>query len=173
MDFKDGINFKLMNRIMEQLSISLTHYSKLLVVRLDFHCHREERTNRLISNLFKQITNKLKRLYQCIIGYVWVREQTDSSKRPHYHTALIFNGHKVYHPSKIIKKIMADINLNPYMTCFVPEHCFYQVHRNDLESQQALIYRLSYLAKNNTKETCPHQTKNYQISRNKPHEPNR
>ena len=170
MDFKDGINTMLMNKIIEQLSVSLSHYSKVLAIRLDFHSQIETDTNQSISALFKQLITKLKRRYQCKIGYVWVREQGEESNKPHYHTALILNGHKVYHPSRIIKQLMADIELNPYMTCYVPENCYYQVQRNNLESQQALIYRLSYLAKNNTKGKRPTQTKDYQTSRIKPHD---
>lgn len=174
MDFAGGVLTKLMKKLMDQLFFSLTRYSRILALRVDFRAYDEAPTNQLISDFFKRIIPAFERKYRSSVAYVWVREVGQESKHPHYHAAFLFNGHRVNHPSQIIKTIMTDINdRHPCLGCFIPKHCYYHIHREDPVSQQAFIYRISYLAKNETKDKKPIQTKNYHMSRNKPHEPNK
>ncbi|BBC40672.1 TPA: YagK/YfjJ domain-containing protein [Photobacterium damselae] len=166
-----GICSKIMNRIIEQVFVSLSYYSKVLAIRLDFHCNTNTATNTHISDYFKQLKSKLHRRYQCAIGYVWVREQSELGTTPHYHTAVLLNGHRVCHPKKIVELIQTDTKANPFLHFSLPKNSFYLITREDSQLIQALIYRLSYLAKNDTKKNRSSQTNRFQVSRNKPHEP--
>ena len=100
-----------------------------------------------ISSFFNHLILKLKRRYGRGVYYAWVREQGKENQCPHYHAVILLNGHKVSHPSKIIELIKKDVSLNPHLGFYCPKNCYYQVNRDELRNQQALIYRLSYLAK--------------------------
>ncbi|WP_428838600.1 YagK/YfjJ domain-containing protein [Photobacterium ganghwense] len=137
------------------------------MIRVDFKCLTSALDSKHLSMFMRRLVSHLKRQYNCIVGYAWAREQL-SGKYPHYHTALLLNGHKVNHPSNIIKLIEKMIQNQQVLNFYVPRHCYYQISRSCTKSQQAAIYRLSYLAKNATKGYRPKQTKDYQTSRNKP-----
>lgn len=161
MHFKDGINKKIMEKLIDLIQHALSIYSRILAVRLDVKCHLENQDNKPISSFFSHLIPKLKRKYGDGVYYAWVREQGEESQCPHYHAVILLNGHKVNHPSKIITLVKSDIELNPQLSFYCPKNCYYQLIRNDTNSQQALIYRLSYLEKNETKQ---HPFKRFQLS---------
>lgn len=165
MCFSKGINRKLMFRIMEQIAALFSHYSRLLVIRIDFRSYASAPDNETMSSIMAKISSRLKRRYSCRVGFIWVREQT--SDKPHYHASLILNGHKVNHSARIVKLVEELLEHDTAMGFFLPKNCYYLIHRNCSESQQAAIYRLSYLAKNATKGKRPSQTKDYATSRYK------
>ena len=50
-------------------------------------------------------------------------------------------------------------------TEFTPKNCYYNVKRNDYNSLQDAIWRISYLAKTRGKGRKPKQAKDYSTSR--------
>lgn len=165
MYFKDGINKKIMGKLIDLMHYALSIYSRILAVRIDIKCYLESQDNKPISSFFSHLIPKLKRKYGNGVYYAWVREQGEDSLSPHYHAVLLLNGHKVNYPSTIIELIKQDISLNPHLNYYCPKNCYYQLSRNDTEAQQALIYRCSYLAKNQSKLDAHKSTKNFQVSR--------
>ncbi len=152
MHFKDGINKKIMGKLIDLMHYALSIYSRILAIRIDIKCYLESQDNKPISSFFSHLIPKLKRKYGNGVYYAWVREQGEASQCPHYHAVILFNGHKVNHPSKIIELIKKDVSLNPHLGFYCPKNCYYNIKRDELSNQQALIYRLSYLAKQVTKE---------------------
>lgn len=61
----------------------------------------------------------------------------------------------------VIQALTLVIDVNSYF----PQNPCYMAFRGNLRSQQAAIYRLSYLAKNKSKDTIPSHTKGYYFSR--------
>ncbi|HAS6021101.1 TPA: inovirus-type Gp2 protein [Vibrio vulnificus] len=165
MRFNEGMSSKIMRKIMEQLKALFSYYSKLLVIRIDFRSYMSTPNNKAMSSLMAKLTSRLKRRYRCNVGFVWVREQTEGN--PHYHAALILNGHKVNHSARVVRLVEELLEHDTTMGFYLPKNCYYLIHRNSTESQQAAVYRLSYLAKNATKGNRPSQTKDYATSRYK------
>lgn len=136
--------------------------SKLIAIRLDLKLKEWTQDNQPISNFFKQLKRKLIHHYgHCYNGYIWVREQNAAAAQ-HYHVALLLDGQKVRH-SQVIKQLADSIWKHGYLC--LPQAPFYRVHRSQIQRFQALIYRLSYLAKSETKGGHPIHVKDYQISR--------
>ena len=152
MHFKDGINKKIMGKLIDLMQFALSIYSRILAVRIDIKCYVENQNNKPISDFFRHLIPKLKRKYGNGIYYAWVREQGEESQCPHYHAVILFNGHKVNHPSKIIRLVQRDIILNPHLSFYCPENCYYQIRRDSTADQQSFIYRASYLSKNKSKK---------------------
>jgi hypothetical protein len=153
-DIMHGI-FKLLGQFYEKSS-------KLIAIRLELKMKQWSPDNKLVSLFFKQLKRKLCKHYgRCYHGYIWVREQNHATAQ-HYHTALLVDGHKVRH-SNTIKQLAECIWQHGYLS--LPKCPFYRVHRSQIQRFQALIYRLSYLAKAETKGDRPPAVKDYQISR--------
>ncbi|PQJ53145.1 hypothetical protein BTO11_05350 [Psychrosphaera saromensis] len=166
MKFKRGIKTIIMNKIFEQMNNILTIYSKVLVVRFDLRTTQPMKDNKLINEFNKKFKQKLKKQYNCEVAYIWVREQTLTSNNPHYHCAVMINGHKAQSSFGIAKAITAAINnLSQPLSVYYPENNAYKIKRADAESVQRAIYRLSYLAKKETKGNRPLFTSDYQASR--------
>ncbi|WP_318452158.1 YagK/YfjJ domain-containing protein [Photobacterium leiognathi] len=162
--FKDGINKKIMGKLIDLMQFALSTYSRILALRLDFKCYLESQDNKPISSFFNHLILKLKRRYGRGVYYAWVREQGKENQCPHYHAVILLNGHKVNHPSRIITLIQRDITQNPHISFYCPENCYYQIRRDSTADQQRFIYRASYLSKNKSKEN---KGKSFSISRMK------
>jgi hypothetical protein len=94
---------------------------------------------------------------------MWCRE-LETAKKKHYHYALIIDGHKVNFPYEVtnkVKELWRQLDGSEYF----PDNCCYNVKRDDYESIQDAIWRISYLAKSRGKGYKPEQTKNYGTSR--------
>ena len=72
---------------------------------------------------------------------------------------LVLDGRKVNHPSAILDKVR-EIREHMDGSDWRPKNCYYNVHRDDVESHQAAIWRVSFLAKGRGKGYKPPQTKN-------------
>lgn len=148
--------------IFELLAKLFEKTSKIIAIRLDLKMRAWTPDNQPISQFFKRFKKKLIHHYgHCYNGYIWVREQ-DTAATQHYHVAVLLDGQKVRH-SQIIKEIASTLWQHGYLSS--PDHPFYAVHRTQIQRFQALIYRLSYLAKSVTKGKRSKQVKDYQISR--------
>ncbi|WP_281704848.1 YagK/YfjJ domain-containing protein [Aeromonas taiwanensis] len=153
-DIMHGI-FKLLGQFYEKSS-------KLIAIRLELKMKLWSQDNQHVGHFFKQLKRKLFKHYgHCYYGYIWVREQNHATAQ-HYHTALFVDGHKVRH-SNTIRQLAECIWQHGYLS--LPKCPFYRVHRNQIQRFQALIYRLSYLAKAETKGNRPSAVKDYQTSR--------
>ncbi len=81
-----------------------------------------------------------------------------------FRLVLFIDGHKVKHPSLILNKVK-EIWLTLDGNYWIPKNCYYNVLRDDHESLQRAIWRISYLAKARGKGYRPPQTKDYSTSR--------
>ncbi len=162
MPFKAGLNQKILKRLLEQLFEMLDRYSKVLVVRFELNFYDNQSNNKTISKFRTNLTKKLKKKYGEDIGYIWVREQ---ATRVHYHLAFFLNGHKAHKSfgiSELVQRVCFSLpDLSPYF----PDNNTYMLKRQKPETMTAAIFRLSYLAKNETKETRERGKINYQTSR--------
>lgn len=160
-----GVYLGAMTSIMRQLHCILDYHSKILVIRFDLRLYVYTADNEVISRFNELLHRWLRRNYGMKrLGFCWAREMENSDKQ-HYHYALMLNGHKVRHPSKILEQ--AKLYWDEYIqgSFFVPENCYYFIQRHDKEAMQNVIFRLSYLAKVNGKENRPDQTKRFGSSR--------
>lgn len=165
MHFKQGANDTITEKGCNQLNQMLSKYSKVFVTRFDIRICLEIKNNELISKLIKKLRSQVKTKYRCLMGFIWVREQTDSCETPHYHCAIFLNGHKAWKPfglGEIIDRICDSLL---YLSPFYPKNNGYMVKRNNSKSIQRVIYRISYLAKNESKGNKPAGISDYQTSR--------
>ena len=165
MSFDGGSNKRIMTKVFEQLIHMLNRYSKVFIIRFDLRFCIELLDNKLISKFRSKLNRILSKKYNCDIGYAWAREQTTETETPHYHYAIFLNGHKTRSSFSFIKIIDEICNSLLYISAFYPNNNGYMVHRGDFKSVQRVIYRLSYLAKNDSKGNRPVGVSDYQTSR--------
>lgn len=150
--------------MISQVEAILSFHSKIHIIRFDLRIYQYTENNGIITAFNRRLFKWLKRKYGFKrIGFVWCRE-LETAKQQHYHYALMIDGHKVNYPHDItskVKEIWQQLDGSEYF----PEHCYYNIKRNDYESIQAAIWRISYLAKARGKGYKPDQTKNYGTSR--------
>jgi hypothetical protein len=150
--------------MINQVDAMLSHHSKIHLIRFDLRLYEHTQTNKIITVFNRKLFKWLKRKYNFKrIGFVWCRE-LEKAKQQHYHYALMLDGHKVNYPLDTTDKIK-DIWQQLDGSVYFPEHCYYNMKRNDYESIQAAIWRISYLAKARGKGHKSAQTKNYGTSR--------
>ena len=165
MAFKEGLNNKIMNKTFDQLFQMLRRDSKVFAIRFDLRFCLEIYNNKMISKFRDRLNRRLSKKYKCDIGYVWVREQTESAEAAHYHYVIFLNGHKTWKAfgfGKIIDSVCDSLN---HFSPYYPKNNGYMIKRGDSKSIQRVIYRLSYLAKNESKGNRPRGVSDYQTSR--------
>ena len=164
MCFVDGINRKILNLIYQFLSAYLSRHSKIFIVRFDISLYDSPSHNKTIGKIMRSVATNLSNNYKSKAAYCWVREQNNIEDKCHYHCFVLLNGHKVNKSKTTFDyarhAIEIYVDANPYF----PAHCYYMVKRNDLASFQAALYRLSYLAKNESKQGIPPKVKGYFFS---------
>ena len=163
---KSGVYIPMLKRITGQLEAMLSHHAKVHILRFDFHQPTYTDTNERITTFNRRLFKWLKRNYGLQrIGFTWVREQ-EKAKQQHYHYALMIDGHKVQYSDLIQKKVIQIWSeITDGNTCWIPAHPYHNVARNDCDSLQEAVYRISYLAKARGKGYSPPQTKDYSTSR--------
>lgn len=162
---KSGLISHAIKAMINQVDAMLSQHSKIHLIRFDLRMYQFTDNNKIISIFNRRFHKWLKRKYKLNrIGFIWCRE-LETAKQQHYHYALMIDGHKVRHPIEILAKAKEiwDINLNG--SEFTPKNCYYNLERNNYESIQKAIWRISYLAKARGKGYKPPQTKNYGTSR--------
>jgi hypothetical protein len=165
MSFKEGLNNKIMQKTFDQLTQMLRRYSKVFAIRFDLRFCLETYNNKMISKFRDRLNRRLSKKYKCDIGYVWVREQTESAETSHYHYVIFLNGHKTWKSfgfAKIIDSVCDSLN---HFSPYYPKNNGYMIKRDDSKSIQRVIYRLSYLAKNESKGNRPRGVSDYGTSR--------
>ncbi len=166
-----GLLLKPLKKMIEQVDTMLTIYSKVHLIRFDLRMYSYSETNELMTKFNRIFHRWITRTYGIRnnrIGYIWCRE-IETAKQQHYHYVLMLDGHTVRHPARILEKAkdIWDNQLNG--SEFTPKNCYYNLKRNDYDTIQPAIYRISYLAKVRGKGYKPAQTKNYSTSRLKAH----
>jgi len=169
MSIEEGINKKIMNKMFDQLATVINQHSKVFLVRFDVRLYVSSKTNILISKFRNLLNRKIQKKYNCKTGYIWVREQTLTAEHPHYHYAVFLNGHNIRKSFGLKPLIEHVCYLLVNISVYFPDNNSYMIKRDDLASIQQAIYRLSYLAKNQTKGFRAPQTSDYQTSRLKVH----
>ena len=163
---------EILYRTYDQIEAMLSHYSRVLLVRVDIRYHSAEQTNRVMTKLSSKLKKRLNtKAYGYIkrFAYVWAREQK-TSVAPHYHLVLMLDGHKIRHPYRIIGLVEDICWRSGWPDPITPDNCYYMVRRSEIDGKAMAdaIYRISYLAKVNTKDKRPSTTHDYGTSRIKP-----
>lgn len=159
-----GLYLNMIKAIINQLEAMLFYYRKVHVLRFDLRQYDYSSDNGRITIFNRRLFKWLKSNYDLKhVGFAWCREQ-ETAKQQHYHFVLMLDGDKVYTPHKITERILLTWKRMDG-SAFIPKNCFYMVNRNNRESIQKAIWRISYLAKVRGKGYKPAQTKNYGTSR--------
>ena len=164
LSFEHGINSSIMNTMIDQLLTALDHYSKILLVRFDLHVYTETPNNSLISKYRKTLLRYLDKHYQSKVWFFWVREQTPRSDKAHYHCFILLNGHKAKSGWGAFQQVQKACYMHPDTSAWLPESASYKVERKGLKGLDSAIHRISYLAKNYSKEITPNKVKRFQTS---------
>lgn len=137
--------------IIRQVNSMMSHHSKLFMVRYDFRLKLKSDNNNDFLNFMDAIKKKIKTAYGLVrIGFLWCREHGLKNGGLHYHFAFLIDGHKIKYPDKLSRLIEGDFASFKGSMGYVP-NCFLNLSRGDQKGIGEAIYRLSYLAKVNTK----------------------
>lgn len=159
-----GLYSHMIKAMIGQIEAILSHHSKVHIIRFDLHQDEYIEDSKRITSFNRRFSRWLKRKYNLKrVGFIWCREQ-DKVEQQHYHYALLVDGHKVRYPAKILEQAK-EIWTSLMGYDFTPKNCFYNVKRDDYDSIQSAIWRISYLAKVKTKGKKPEQSKDYSTSR--------
>lgn len=165
-------------RILQTVNISHSEYNHLLVLRFDLHIplavdDQYLDNSKALSNFFKVLNANIerkryatisegKRWHNTKLRYIWAKEYS-GSVRPHYHVALLLNGDTFrgfgsFDPSKEhLYTLIQDAWSKSFGITFeqtsgfvnLPDNPKYSIRKSN--SIAEVFYRLSYLAKANTK----------------------
>ena len=164
MSFEHGINSNIMNAVINQLLAALSHYSKILLVRFDLRVYTETPNNSLISKYRQTLLRYLDKKYQSKAWLFWVREQTPRSDKAHYHCFILLDGHKAKSGWGAFQQVQKACYMHPDTSAWLPKSASYKVERKGLKGLDSAIHRISYLAKNYSKELTPNKVKRFQTS---------
>ncbi len=145
--FKNSV----INTIISDYEIMLSHYSRVFVVRIDLHPKHYSADNQAIKRFLKQLTTTLTNQYKSKVIYHCAREQ-NTSDREHYHLALMLSAHKIKHSERLQSLIKAMWEKHSGGTVAKVDNPYCIVFRGNKASLKHAIYRSSYLAKEHTKE---------------------
>lgn len=169
-----------LNAIETAIKNYVTKWPRVLAIRVDLHFpdgYAPSQKNyigdfmrRLQSRIDSDLKRKArggKRVHNCELGYVWVKEVGNSFK-PHYHVVLLLNGDTYlglgeYHPgapslfgmiSRAWAAALGSEDMFWGKGVFIPQQGTYKIntsHDDFYEELSRLFYRLSYFAKTDTK----------------------
>lgn len=168
-NWKTGIREEILEKGFKQLDIMMTDYSKVSVILLQLHQDHFTEDNAILTRCLVQLKKKIKKKYNCKIGYLWVREQNNADGQ-HYHLAIMVNGHKCNN-AYAIGKMCEEVWEGPTDTNFAyrVRNRIYRIERykNDDHELRAARMRMSYMAKNDSKHFEKY-TNCFGVSRLKP-----
>lgn len=145
------LNKSIVNTIITDYEIMLSHYKRLLVARIDLHPNQYSEDNQSITQFLKQLQQLLQAQYQCKVIYHCAREQ-NTSEIEHYHLEVMLSAHKIKHSYRLQSLIKAMWEMHANGTVSFVENPYCITYRGDKASLKSAIYRSSYLAKEHTKE---------------------
>jgi hypothetical protein len=159
-----GYYTNIMKSIIGQVDSFLSHHSKVHILHFDLRQYENTLNNNRMTVFKRRLFKRLRSKYHFLrIGYIWCREQ-ETSDYPHYHYALLLDGHKIQHPKNIwplVKSVWETMDGSPYL----PKNCYYNINRGNHKEIQEVIYRLSYFAKVKGKDKAEASTNNFSTSR--------
>lgn len=160
-DERRGCYVEVLAALKQEMDAMLSHYSRVLFVRLDIRQREYCGDNTPMSNFCRKLKKHLSRHYQTTrIGHLWVRE-LEKAEQQHYHLVLMLDGHKVRHPSKLIRRVEAIAEGWDWPRPYTPKNCYYWLERGNEEVYAAAFYRGSYLAKERGKGHKANTANNY------------
>ncbi|MFQ6371540.1 inovirus-type Gp2 protein [Shewanella sp. YIC-542] len=165
MSFPTGINRTLLNRLNNCLDAFLSWHSKAYMIRFDISLYDSLPHNHKISKFRSIVVKALQSHYQSTVAFGWVREQNSVADKCHYHCFVQLNGHKANSTNTTFNIVQHALALVVDINAYFPDNCAYMIKRNSLKSRQAALFRLSYLAKNASKNGKPNAAKGYYFSR--------
>ena len=160
-DLAFDVDKRIMDCMIDQLFAMLSLHSRLILIRFDLHLYEAPNDNQLISRFFKQVNQSLKTRYSSQSASFWVREQAPQNPNSHYHCYVILNGRKAKNSFGIKPFIERAQYLTANVSYYFPDNSDYVINRSDINSLLAAIYRISYLAKLDTKESTPKSARRY------------
>ncbi|CAH0538569.1 YagK/YfjJ domain-containing protein [Vibrio marisflavi] len=154
-----------LKKMITQLNIMVEKYPRVFCVVFDLHLPEYSENNAIISDLWRSLIPTIKAKYKVKdVGYCWTREQ-ETAESQHYHCVLFLDGKQIRHSGKL-RGIIASKWKSVGGSYFSQlEHPDYNIEHNDFQTKQALIYRLSYHAKQRGKGRRATQAKDYGMSR--------
>ncbi len=173
--------YSIFQKLIELLNFYLNKHSKCLVVRFDLTFplnYMSVAINVLISSFTQKLIQKYKR-QGLDPFYIWAREQ-NTSDHPHYHFALLLNGHKIESFSHVFMNAQSlwastlGVDVSGQVHYCIGEK-YYKNYANGImiemyhdEAQakyDAVICQLSYLAKIKDKRDYGDPWRNFGMSR--------
>lgn len=145
-----GLKPHLVKKIISTCEIMLSHYSRVMVIRIDLHPRQYSTDNNQINQFLKQQANTLSQQYKCKVQYLCTRERHHSEIQ-HYHVALMLSGHKINYPHKLLNQLKSLWERAGGIASLV-DNPFNIMCRGNKSSLKHAIYRLSYFAKTVTKK---------------------
>lgn len=143
---------KIMNSLFKAVDRTYASCSRFLAIHYDFHLPQYTADNRVITRFHQLMIPAFRKLYSKSFARVfWVREQNKAPAQ-HYHYLLMVDGNCVRHPLKINKLVESCWNIATGGTVWFPKHGYYLIRKNDTEAMTALLLRVSYFAKQHSKE---------------------
>lgn len=155
-----------LNRVFILCETMLSHYQRVFVVRVDLHPRQYSPTNKGIGLYLQAEKAKLQKLYNCKVAYFCTREQVSSSIE-HYHVVFMLSGHKIQHPSRLVDSLSISWQEFSGGTLRKVKRSYGTMTRGNKASIDPIIYRISYLTKEHSKELNG-IAKNFISSRLKP-----
>lgn len=164
---KHGYYISRAHKMSEQLFAMLSHYSKVIVVRIDLSNPVQLQHNKRITDFMRRLSDRLSIHYKLNkIGYAWVRERK-ISENPHYHLAFFLDGHKVKSAHRIYE-YASDIWNFMDGRVWLPKRPQHLCFREDIQSIGDALHRLSYFWKACTQDSTKNNAKSFGTSRLKP-----
>ena len=162
---KSGLYTKQLTSMVNQVDNMLGYHSKVLAIRFDLRLYEYTPNNKIITVFNRRLFKWLIRKYGVTrICFAWCRER-ETAKQQHYHYVLLLDGHKVRHPYEILLRIKEVWETQLDGSIYTPKNCYYNIRRDNRQSIQDAIWRISYLAKARGKGYRDKQAKDYGASR--------
>jgi hypothetical protein len=147
-----GQNLKALTKVFQHCECMLSHYSKVLVARIELSTQSYSTNNQMFLKFIKKQLSVLTKQYNCKVSYICTRERNTSSNH-HYHLAVLLSGHKIKHSSKLTHQLKHAWESEGLGSASFVKHPYYLMQRGNKLTIEPALYRLSYLTKLATKET--------------------
>lgn len=147
-----GQDLKALTKLFNHCESMLSHYSKVLVARIELSTKTYSKTNHDFLKFIKQQVEILTKQYKSKVSYICARERNTSSNH-HYHLAILLSGHKINHSNKLTHQLKEAWESQGLGSASFVKHPYYIMERGNKLSIEPALYRLSYLTKRVTKET--------------------
>ncbi|WP_282115440.1 YagK/YfjJ domain-containing protein [Pseudoalteromonas arctica] len=146
-----GQDLKALTKVFKHCEGMLSHYSKVLVARIDLSTNSYSINNQAFLAFIKKQLSILTKQYNSKVSYVCARER-NTSLNHHYHLAILLSGHKINHSYTLTNQLKHAWESEGLGSASFVKHPYYVMQRGNKQSIEPALYRLSYLTKLATKE---------------------